>query len=427
MERKTFIIAGISISILFLALLLFFFGKWILNETNKWLESDAENFANALANSLIESIKVPWETGDDISLNSIIYRIKRENRQIEEISVIGGDNIVIGHTDPENILSKFELPEEAPFDLKSYGLKIKNDKVFILRPALSTPGDTLGYVYISLIPSSLREGKDTLRRILFLFVVALSALFLFLSAILIYITTPEKRGIVAPSPKFSDFISSLTPQSGGYKPENWLLYPFFEKGEIPNIFYRIFRVSSEKWGVFSFQVISSGYNWSILFPFINSYIDRFLFTEEDPFVILRGLVNEFSKVSLSEGVVEGSIIFFDEEEKKIKGAAFGDHILYRKKEEALLPLYQVGRFYDFSNRSGEVKYFEAPFDDSFFLVTGNFYRWEKFNDIFQKISQVKTEEDIKKSIEDFRFIYEESKMKEGVFALFFKKTKEVEE
>jgi|GEM_PF-2694911 len=427
MERKNFIVAGLSIAVLFLVVLLFFFGKWILNETNKWLTSDAENFANAVANSLMESIKVPWETGDDMTLNSIIYRIKKENRQIEEISVIDRDNTIIGHTNPENILSKFKLPEEAPFDLKSYGLKIKNDKVFILRPVLSTLGDTLGYVYMSLIPSSLREGRDALRRILFLFVVALSALFLFLSAILIYISTPEQRKVTMPSPKFSDFISSLTPQSGGYKPENWLLYPFFEKGEIPNIFYRIFRISSERWGVLSFQVISGGYNWSILFPFINSYLDKFLFTEEDPFVILKGLVDEFSKISLTEGVVEGSLIFFEEGDKKIKGAAFGDHLLYRKKEGSLLPLYETPKFYDFSHRSAEVKYFEAPFDDSFFLVTGNFYRWEKFNDIFQKVTQVRTEEDIKKIIEDFRFLYEESKMKEGAFALFFKKTKEVEE
>ncbi len=427
MERKNFIIAGLSISVLFLVILLFFFGRWILNETNRWLTGDAENFASAVFNSLIESIRVPWETGDDMGLNSIIYRIKRENREIEEISVIGIDDIIIAHTNPENILSRFTLPEEAPFDLKSYGLKIIKDKVFILRPTLSTLGDTLGYVYMSLNPLSLREGKDTLRRILFLFVVALSALFLFLSAILIYISTPEEKMASVQSPKFSDFISSLIPQSGGYRPENWLLYSFFEKGEVPNIFYKIFRISPERWGVLSFQVIGGGYNWSILFPFINSYLDKFLFTEGDPFVILKGLIEEFSKISLKEGVVEGSLLFFEEKENKIKGASLGEHIFYRKKEEELLPLYEPSRFYDFSNKRGEVKYFEGPFDDSFFLITGNLYRWDKFNDIIQRIKQVRTEEDIKRIVENFRFLYEQSKMKEGVLAIFFKKTKEVEE
>ncbi|MEN3044689.1 MAG: hypothetical protein ABDH37_05705 [Candidatus Hydrothermales bacterium] len=426
MERRNFIITGLLISVFLLVVLLYFFGRWILSETNRWLTTDAENFSNAIFTSLTESIKIPWETGDDISLNSIIYSIKKENREIEEISIIDKDFTIIAHTNPENILNKFILPEEAPFNLRSLGLTVKDNKVFIFKPSLSTLGDTLGYVYVTLTPRSLQEGKDSLRRVLFLFVVALSALFLFLSAVLLFLSTPEQRKKLIFEPSYRDFLSSHIPESGGYRPENWLLYTFFEKGEIPNIFYRVFKVSPEKWGIFSFQVISGGYTWSVLFPFINSYFDKFLFTEEDPFVIIKGLHDEFSKVMLNEGIVEGALLFFDESKKKISGASFGDHILYVKRNNEFLPVFEPARFYDFSNRRSEVRYFETDFHDLFILITGNFYRWQKYSELMFKINEIKNEDDIKIMIENLRFLYRDSKIKEGILLLFLNKIKEVE-
>ncbi|MEO0270377.1 MAG: hypothetical protein ABIM58_03280 [candidate division WOR-3 bacterium] len=426
MERKNFIITGLFISVISLVVLLYFFGRWVLNETNRWLTSDAENFSNAVFSSLVESIKIPWETGDEISLSYIVSRMKRENRDIEEISIIDRENTIIAHTNTDYILSKFKFPDEAPFDLKGVGFSIRNDKVYIFKPTLSTLGDTLGYIYFTLKPRSLREGRDSLRRILFLFVVALSALFLFLSAILVFISTPVERRKIIYEPKYSDFLSYHIPESGGYKPEGWSLYPFYEKGEIPNIFYKVFRISPERWGIFSFQIISGGYTWSILFPFINSFLDKYLFTEEDPFVVLKNLQDEFSKLMINEGIVEGSLLFFDEEKGKIRGASFGDHILYRKRESELIPIYEPAKFYDFSNRVSEVKYFETEREDFLILVTGNFYRWFRFNELIEKIKDIRDEEDIKKVIENFKFLYEESKIKEGILLLFLKKIKEVE-
>ncbi len=425
MNRRRFIITGISISVVFLIILLYFFGRWILNETYSWLSKDAENFARAITNSLIESIKVPWETGDDMTMNSIIYRIKKENREIEEIALIQKDKTIIAHTNTENILTKFKLPEDAPFDLKSYEFKIKGNKVYVFKSALSTLGDTLGYVYMSMIPGSLLEGKDALRRILFLFVIALSALFLFLSAIVVFLSTPEERKVSYSPPHFSDYVSSLIPESGGYKPESWEIYEFYEKGKIPNLFYKIFRISPEKWGIMSFQVISGGYNWSILFPFINSYLDRNLFTEEDPYVILQGLTREFSKINIGEGVVEGSILFFDQGENKVKGASFGDHILFRIRNGELINVFEPGNFYDFRTKNFGLKYFEVDFEDKFLLVTGNFFRWEKFEEISKEIVNSKTREEIKKVREDFRFICEKAKLNEGILALYLRQKKEV--
>ncbi|MEN3046552.1 MAG: hypothetical protein ABDH49_06195 [Candidatus Hydrothermales bacterium] len=426
MERRSYIITGLLISIFLLATLLYFFVRWILSETNRWLIADAENFSNAIFTSLTESIKIPWETGDDISLNSIIYSIKKENREINEISIIDRDFTIIAHTNPENILNKFVLPEEAPFNLRSLGLTIKNDKVFIFKPSFSTLGDTLGYIYVTLSPRSLKEGRDSLRRILFLFVVALSALFLFFSAVFLFLSTPEQRKKLIFEPNYKDFLSSNIPESGGYRPENWLLYSFFEKGEIPNIFYRVFRVSPERWGILSFQVISGGYTWSLLFPFINSYLDKFLFTEEDPFVIIKGLHDEFSKIMLNDGIVEGSLLFFDERKKKISGASFGDHILFVKRNNQLLPVFEPAKFYDFSNKKSEVKYFETDFQDLFVLITGNFYRWQKYNELMSKMNEVKNEDDIKLMIENLRFLYSDSKIKEGILVLFLNKIKEEE-
>ncbi len=426
MERRNFIITGLFISVISLVILLYFFGRWVLNETNRWLTSDAENFSNAVFSSLVESIKIPWETGDEISLSYIVSRMKKENRDIEEISIIDRENTIIAHTNTDYILSKFKFPDEAPFDLRGVGFSIRNDKVYIYKPTLSTLGDTLGYIYLTLRPRSLREGRDSLRRILFLFVVALSALFLFLSAILVFISTPVERRKIIFEPKYSDFLSYHIPESGGYKPEGWSLYPFYEKGEIPNIFYKVFRISPERWGIFSFQIISGGYTWSILFPFINSFLDKYLFTEEDPFVVLKNLQDEFSKLMINDGIVEGSLLFFDEEKSKIRGASFGDHILYRKRNNEILPVYEPARFYDFSIRASEVRYFEIEREDFLILVTGNFYRWFRFNELIEKIKDIRDEEDIKKVIENFKFLYEESKIKEGILLLFLKKIKEVE-
>ncbi len=426
MERKNFIITGFFISVVSLVILLYLFGRWVLNETNRWLTSDAENFSYAIFSSLHESIKIPWETGDEISLSYIVSRMKKENRDIEEISIIDRENTIIAHTNTDYILNKFKFPDEAPFDLRGFGFSIRNNRVYMYKPALSTLGDTLGYIYLTLKPRSLSEGRDSLRRILFLFVVTLSALFLFLSAILVFISTPVERRKIIFEPKYSDFLSHHIPDSGGYKPEGWVLYPFYDRGKIPNIFYKVFRISPERWGILSFQIISGGYTWSILFPFINSFFDKYLFTEEDPFVILKNLQDEFSKLMINEGIVEGSLLFFDETKGKIRGASFGDHILYRRRVSEFLPIYEPVKFYDFSSKTSEVRYFESEEEDFLILVTGNFYRWFKFNELMEKIKDIKDEEDIKKIIENFKFLYEESKINEGILLLFLKKIKEVE-
>ncbi|MEO0294545.1 MAG: hypothetical protein ABIM85_00815, partial [candidate division WOR-3 bacterium] len=151
-----------------------------------------------------------------------------------------------------------------------------------------------------------------------------------------------------------------------------------------------------------------------------------LFTEEDPFVVLKNLQDEFSKLMINDGIVEGSLLFFDEEKGKIRGASFGDHILYRKRNNEILPVYEPARFYDFSIRASEVRYFEIEREDFLILVTGNFYRWFRFNELIEKIKDIRDEEDIKKVIENFKFLYEESKIKEGILLLFLKKIKEVE-
>lgn len=425
--NRRFVFIGMFFAIILIVVSLYFFSNWLFKSTELWLNEEAKNFGRVLCNSILESVKIPLEEDDDLSLNSMIFRIKEENSEIEEISIVRNSEI-IAHTDPENLMKKFVLPEKAPFNLKTKTIDVKDDRVWIFKPVISDFGDTLGYIYIKLAPLSLQKGKTTLNRILWGGIMLFSALFLLFSFVLLFVyPSSETSGKSVSSPHYSDNIKDLIPESGIVQLPLWNITIWEERGEIPNIFYRVFKISPTKWGFLCFQSIGGGYIWVVYLNFVKNYLEKYIFVEDDPYVILNDIMKEVSKITCSDVILEGSIFFVNEEIKKIQGAVVGEHILFSYKDGILSPLYTASEPFDGSTGKWSIRNFESDLLDRYVMFTGNIIKSDKLKVIEEEFKKLLEEEESKdKILEELHFLYGNMKLRDGLLGLCIARKKEDE-
>lgn len=423
MKRINFLIIGVFIGVLFLIIFVYLSQKWVKREVSSFTEFQIQNSVEMLSESISEIIKICLEEENEMFLNSVIYNIKKRNPQINEISVIDKEGLIIAHTNPNYIFNVFKLPESIFSDIKTKNILIK-DEILIYKPVLKNLKDTTAYLFLSISFSNLKEGKKGLEGIFLTSIGSFSAIIILIFIVMLIISIPEREKIKFSTPQYSEFLYQILPLSTDFYIENWDILPYYKKGMVPSIFYKIGKISSEKWFFLYFEGISGGYGWALILPLINAYISKYLFINEEPYTILKGLIEELKKLPLKEGIIEGSIFLFDENDRRIKGASIGDGILYFAEKNKFLPFYNPTLFFDYTTLRGEITSFQENFSKILIFTSGGFTRWKKSKEILEELKNCKDMENYQRILENFILLADKEKSEENKLVVLFNFKKE---